>query len=140
MLRRLLPLLLAAGIGITGLAAAGAASAAASLPGSFAYNDGVFGPVTCQETHHDTNNLPGSVKAPNAVTKGGWDEVQCTITNGTTLPDNPAESWFSDFRYEVNGHAGVALPPGTDVNLGLIQVNVNGDGSGYHGIAWYPNN
>jgi hypothetical protein len=134
-----IPVILGAALGLG--AAALPASADAALPGSFAYNDGVFGPVTCNETHHDTNNLPGAIKVPNAVTKGGYDEVQCTITNAPQRAGQDlTETWFSDFRFEVNGHADVSLPPGTDVNLGLAQVEVNGAGNGYHIFAWYPNN
>jgi hypothetical protein len=100
-----------------------------ATPGHFSYNDGVYGPVTCNETHHPSNNLPGSFPA-GATTKGGWDEVQCTFdTTVTNFPFGQDYTWYwiSDFGTQF------------DQNLGLYEAHVNGDGTGYHAVAWYPN-
>jgi hypothetical protein len=136
MFRRLI--ILTALLASAGLATAGTAFAAAATPGHFAYNDAVVGPVTCNETHHPTNDLPGQFLA-GAVTTGGWDEVNCTLA--TARPDlagqDVTEGWFSDFVFE---HSPSLLPPGTDTHLGSIQVHYNGDGTHEIGVAWYPNN
>jgi hypothetical protein len=118
-----------------GLALASPAYADASIPGHFSYNDGLFGPVECNEVHHPTNDLPASAPA-GAVTTGGYDTITCQIANPSHAGQDFSDTWTSDFV--VVGPN--PLPPGTDTHLGLIQVNVNGTGSVYHGLAWYPNN
>jgi hypothetical protein len=98
-----------------------------STPGHFGYIDAVFGPVSCNEVHHPSNNLPGGVPA-GATSIGGYDTVQCRFPNPLSAAAGQefVSGWFSDFGSQF------------DQNLGLIDVRVDGGGQGYHGVAWYP--
>ena len=84
------------------------------------YGDPVFGNVHCDEVHH---NAKGS-----AV---DFDSVTCQFTDGQVLPAGQVQTvgWNSDFP------AGRTF----DLNTGTITLTVNTAGTGYAGIATYPN-
>jgi hypothetical protein len=132
LLRRIIIVLAAAaGLTVGGSAVAGASTGAGSphrsTPGHFDYVDPTFGAVSCNEVHHPSNRLPGSVPA-GATTVGGYDTVQCKIVDAPSpLAGQEVDGgWFSDFGSQF------------DQNLGLIAAHVDGGGQGYHGVAWYP--
>ncbi len=72
------------------------------------YTDGLYGPVSCNETQHRK-----------------FDTVQCTFANarpdlaGQTLTNG----WYSDFNNSI---------------FGSITYTVNLDGTGFSGKAIYP--
>lgn len=131
----LIPVIIGAAVGLS----AGAAMADASTPGTFTYAQ--YGTVnTCNETHHDTNDLPAVITKdnPGAVTKGGYDELTCKlVTPSAALAGKEfTEFWVSDYVYVGPN----TLPPGTDVNTGFATLQFSGSGGIVHGWAWYPNN
>jgi hypothetical protein len=123
MLRRILIAITIIALGMLGSAPAWAD---ASTPGHFSYVDPLFGPVTCNEVHHPSNNLPGNFPA-GATTEGGYDTITCHMDNPDLAGQSLTVGWFSDFGTRF------------DQSPGFILVSVSGNGRTYHGIAWYPN-
>jgi hypothetical protein len=105
----------------------GNGSPSSSVPGHFSYTD-FAGPVKCNEVHHPSNKLPGSVPA-GSTTTGGYDTVNCVVANppAPLVGQTFVSGWSSDFGRHF------------DQNTGLIQITVAADGTSYGGVAWYPN-
>ncbi len=126
--------LAAPGIALAGTQ--GSSSPNASTPGHFSYTDAYFNiPVQCNEVHHP-GDIPSGLLNQTPVlqqTTGGYDTVDCqfatpdTAQAGQTFVLPAPWVWFSDFGSTF------------DQNVGQIRISVNGSGTGYHGVATYPN-
>ena len=113
-------------LGSAGAALAGTSpnsSPQSSSPGHFSYSD-FAGPQKCNEVHHPGSGAVPPV--PGATTLAGYDTITCVFaTPDTALAGQTFNGlgWSSDFGGHPNG---------------LINLTIAADGSGYHGVAWYP--
>jgi hypothetical protein len=111
----------------------GSFSAAGTQPGSsslikatFSYGDPVFGPVSCQEIHHQNGTQD-------------FDSVSCQTPDGSALGGGylPGQTygvpWISDFAY--NGSSLTVHPKQADTAQVNLTFTVNAAGNGYTGTT-----
>jgi hypothetical protein len=111
----------------------GSFSAAGTQPGSsslikatFSYGDPVFGPVNCQEIHHQNGTQD-------------FDSVSCQTPDGSALGGGyqPLQTytvgWLSDYAY--NGASLTIHPKQADTAQVNLTFTVNAAGNGYTGTT-----